>query len=85
MGMLNHIYERHVSTISISATINQSDATSKKRVIRTHEKLIELIEAGDPDKVAKFWRTHLENIGKILAETYPTHNEIDVLNDNLSR
>lgn len=81
MGMLNHIYERHVSTTAISASINQTDASSKKRVIKTHEKLIELIEGDDPDRVAKFWRTHLENIGKLLNERHAMDHVIDVLKE----
>lgn len=85
MGMLNHLYERQVSLTTISATFNKSDASSKKRVIRTHEKLIELIEGDDPDRVAKFWRTHLESIGKTLGETYQMDNVIDMLNDGMMR
>jgi DNA-binding FadR family transcriptional regulator len=79
MGMLTHIYERHISTAAIAANVQRFDSKSKQHGIRAHEKLVGLIEAGECDKAESFWRKHLETIDKIIREGYPVDKMISVL------
>ena len=79
MGMLTHIYERHISTAAIAANVQRFDSKSKQHGIRAHEKLVGLIDAGDCDGAETFWRKHLETIDKIIREGHPVDQMISVL------
>jgi DNA-binding FadR family transcriptional regulator len=79
MAMLTHIYESHLSTAAIAASVRAIDAVSKQRGIAAHEKLVALIQAGDGDKAETFWRQHLEGIEKIIRAANPVDKAIDIL------
>jgi len=79
MAMLTHIYERHLSTAAIAANVQRVHAASKQRGVQAHEKLVELIEAGDAEGAEAFWRKHLEGIDKFIRESYPVDRVIDLL------
>jgi DNA-binding FadR family transcriptional regulator len=79
MAMLTHIYESHLSTAAIAASVKSIDAASKQRGIAAHEKLVALIQAGDGDGAETFWRAHLEAIEKILRAMHPVDKVIDIL------
>lgn len=65
VGMLHDIIERHAET-SMDATL---DSKTLSRSIRSQEKLVELIEAGDEAGAEAHWRNHVVNAGQsILAK-----------------
>src|SRR5438477_4646948 len=66
MNMLTHIYESHIATASLAANVERFDTGSRQRGLKTHEKLVGLIEAGDADGAETFWRKHLESIDKLI-------------------
>lgn len=79
MAILNHVFERHISTAAISDVAIRADAESKEKTIRTNERLIALIEQGKGEEAGKFWHEHLEAAAKIIRTSYPLKMSIDML------
>ena len=79
MQMLNSVYAKHVSS-EYMATSGQFDNRKASRLsIKAHEKLVELIAAGDGDAATTYWREHLAKVRKILFKQQPHRRVIDVL------
>ncbi|MCE2391742.1 MAG: FadR family transcriptional regulator [Proteobacteria bacterium] len=78
--MIHDIVERHFEVFSRSGT---PEASAKARASRaeskTHQQLIELIEAGDPDGAETLWRRHLEGACGVLFRYSDNRALIDLL------
>ena len=62
--MLNEVVARAVTIVSQSDG-NGSSAT-RRRGVRSQERLVELIESGDADAAETHWRTHMGVVGKVM-------------------
>lgn len=79
MQILNGVYHKHMSA-EYMATSEMVDSTKAAKLsIKAHEHLIELIEAGDADAAATYWRDHLARVRKILFKHHESMRVIDVL------
>ena len=47
--------------------------------IRSREKLLGLVEAGDATGAERFWREHLEESGKVVFSAYQAGMPIDMV------
>lgn len=66
VGMLHDIVEIHVE----DSMIGEYNAQMIARAIRSQEKLVELIEAGDGDAAEAHWRGHIQEAARIaLSKT----------------
>ena len=64
--MLNEVVVRAVTAVSeASPDRDQSEAT-RRRGVRSQERLAGLIEAGDADEAEKHWRTHMAVVGRVM-------------------
>jgi DNA-binding FadR family transcriptional regulator len=63
--MLNEIVGRAVTAVAKAASAGTSIAT-RRRGIRSQERLVELIEAGDAAGAEAHWRTHMTVVGRVL-------------------
>jgi DNA-binding FadR family transcriptional regulator len=63
--MLNEIVARAVTEVSQSDSGNDSLST-RKRGVRSQERLAELVEDGDVDGAESHWRTHMGVVGKVM-------------------
>jgi GntR family transcriptional regulator, transcriptional repressor for pyruvate dehydrogenase complex len=63
--MLNEIVARAVTAVSQTGTRNDSLAT-RRRGLRSQERLIELIEAGAENDAETHWRSHMGVVGKVM-------------------
>lgn len=63
--MLNEVVVRAVTAVSQSADGNGSTAT-RRRGVRSQERLVEMIEAGDADAAEAHWRAHMAVVGRVL-------------------
>ena len=63
--MINEIVARAVEAASQAAPAETSVGT-RRRGIRSQERLAELIEAGDAAEAEAFWQSHMAVVGKIL-------------------
>jgi GntR family transcriptional repressor for pyruvate dehydrogenase complex len=64
--MLNEVVIRAVTEVSQVDSDGGSDAT-RKRGVRSQERLVDLIEAGDVDGAEEHWRTHMGIVGRVLV------------------
>jgi DNA-binding FadR family transcriptional regulator len=77
--MLNSVYAKHVSA-EYTAASGQFDTRKASRLsIKAHEKLVELIGAGEGDAATSYWREHLAKVRKILFKQHASIRVIDVL------
>lgn len=62
--MLNEIVARAVTAVSRDA--DAGSQTTRRRGIRSQERLLELLEAGDGAAAEVHWRAHMQVVGKVL-------------------
>jgi DNA-binding FadR family transcriptional regulator len=79
MQILNSIYERHIAEIKITAGSEFDRIEQTKLGLKSQRKAIELIAAGDSDKIRPYWRTHLENVRKVMFRQTDQSLLIDIL------
>jgi DNA-binding FadR family transcriptional regulator len=64
VGMLHDIIEMHVA----SGLVRHLEVAAIRRSVRSQEKLVELIEAGDADGAERHWRSHMRAAGQALLD-----------------
>jgi len=63
--MLNEIVARAVTAVSQAGDVVGSLST-RRRGIRSQERLIELLEAGDGVAAEEHWRSHMQIVGRVM-------------------
>ncbi len=63
--MLNEVVERAVTVVSQDDGDEGSLAT-RRRGVRSQERLAALVEAGDADAAEEHWRTHMTVVGRVM-------------------
>jgi GntR family transcriptional regulator, transcriptional repressor for pyruvate dehydrogenase complex len=76
--MLNEVVTRAVTAISKTGPAQDSAAT-RRRGIRSQERLVELIEAGKASEAETHWREHMTVVGRFLVKQGAT-TVIDLMN-----
>jgi DNA-binding FadR family transcriptional regulator len=77
-GMLTDIVSTHLSTW-IQRSVDQPDAVDSFRLlIRSFERLVDLIEAGDEDGAELHWRRHMEVAGAQLLSGVDASAVVDL-------
>lgn len=64
--MLHEVVTRAVTEVSQVDADGGSDAT-RRRGVRSQQRLADLIEAGDVDGAEEHWRTHMAVVGRVLV------------------
>lgn len=75
-GMLHEITERHTA-----ATIRKHQVTDAqyRKLIRSYQRLIQLLRAGDADKSEAHWRRHLDNVRELMLQGQESIKVRDVM------
>lgn len=76
--MLNEVVTRAVTAISKTGLSADSVAT-RRRGIRSQERLVALVEAGDAAEAEAHWRTHLTVVGRVLLGKGAATTVIDLM------
>jgi DNA-binding FadR family transcriptional regulator len=63
--MLNEIVERAVTAVSRTDDRVES-TTTRRRGIKSQERLLELVEAGDGRAAEDHWRAHMAVVGRVM-------------------
>ena len=63
--MLNEVVARAVTAVS-QVDANGGSVATRRRGVRSQERLASLIEAGDADEAEQHWRTHMGVVGKVM-------------------
>lgn len=80
--IVRDVINRHETRITASLRADTSQQELKKLAmpgLKSFEKLIAFIEAGDERGAEKHWRLHMENANKIWLEGYRGKTSIDLL------
>jgi len=64
--MLNEVVSRAVTAVGQASTDVDESITTRRRGIRSQQRLADLIEAGDADAAEQHWRDHMTVVGRIL-------------------
>jgi len=62
--MLGEVVTRAVPPVNQSPTANST--ATRKRGVRSQQRLVDLIEAGDANEAEEHWRTHMSTVGKMM-------------------
>ena len=74
VGMIHDIVTRHAAV-----TLHDDlDPKITRKIVRSHEKLVSLIEAGDEDGAEEHWRRHITNAGQAKASHTRRKTVIDL-------
>jgi DNA-binding FadR family transcriptional regulator len=79
MGMVNNIFERHWGIVTATAGAHLDNAPDKRRGLRSLEKLVEYIAAGDGAGAEEYWRSHTAAVEKMMRKWLPAATVIDIL------
>jgi GntR family transcriptional regulator, transcriptional repressor for pyruvate dehydrogenase complex len=78
MKMLNIIYVSHIA--AIQETAKNSDPTEAgKTSVRSHNRIIDLIERGATEEAVKHWYSHLLKVRDYMLNAGAVHKVIDVV------
>jgi DNA-binding FadR family transcriptional regulator len=75
--MLNEIVARAVTAVSKTGSIKDS-ASTRRRGIRSQERLLTLIQAGKASEAEVHWRTHMTVVRRVLLGQR-AHTVIDLM------
>jgi DNA-binding FadR family transcriptional regulator len=81
MGMLNRIFELSWGTLTATAGRQLDNAPDKRRGLRSLERLVEYIEAGDGPGAEAHWRKHTEAVEKTMTKWLPAAKVVDILDN----
>jgi DNA-binding FadR family transcriptional regulator len=79
IGMLNHIFESAWGTFTANAGQQLDTAPERLRSLRSMERLVEYIEAGDGDGAEAHWRKHTEAVESAMSKWVPATKVVDIL------
>ena len=77
-GMLHEISERH-TTAAILATENAVPRPQYEKVLRSYQRLAELVEARNGDAAEAHWRRHMQNAAAALLKGYEKTKVRDIM------
>jgi DNA-binding FadR family transcriptional regulator len=76
--MLNEVVERAVSAIRV--TLTPESVADRRRALRSQERLVSLIEAGEAIAAEEHWRAHMSVVGRMLLGKVEGKTVIDLMN-----
>jgi DNA-binding GntR family transcriptional regulator len=54
------------------------DVDANKRSVRSQEKLVELIEAGEAERAEQHWRNHMRNAARLVLDVAGRKSVVDL-------
>lgn len=77
-GILGEIIDAHTEDVMLGAHDPATTGRHSGVAHRSHERLVELVEAGDADGAAAHWRAHMEAIGKVMLNGTGTRSVVEL-------
>lgn len=77
-GILGEIIDAHTETVMLGAHDPVASGRDSGAAHRSHERLVELVTAGDADGAAAHWRAHMEAIGKVMLNGSGTRSVVEL-------
>jgi DNA-binding FadR family transcriptional regulator len=81
-GLLDEIFQLHATRVATDQSRNLDHAQLNKTTLRSHTKLVSLIEAGDAARAEAFWKRHLELSGTVMPGEHGSSTVVDLYSQN---
>ena len=78
-GILGEIIDAHTETVLLGAHDPAATGRDSGAAHRSHERLLELVEARDAERAVAHWRAHMEAIGKVMLNGRGTRTVVELL------
>jgi DNA-binding FadR family transcriptional regulator len=65
--MLNEVVARAVTAVSQTDAADGESTATRRRGVRSQERLVALVEAGDAPAAEDHWRTHMTVVGRVMV------------------
>ncbi|MDG2003525.1 MAG: GntR family transcriptional regulator [Novosphingobium sp.] len=78
-GLIQDIVDQQHVDVTVKTYTRQGVDKMRRLNVRSREKLLELVRAGDAVGAKAHWRTHLEASGEVVFSTYQAQMPIDVV------
>ncbi|HEU4427398.1 MAG TPA: FCD domain-containing protein [Myxococcota bacterium] len=81
VSLLHDIVEMHAEASLESAREkgDESALARRRRAIRSHEKLVELVEAGEGERAERHWRNHMDVASRLILNSVGAKTVVDLL------
>jgi GntR family transcriptional regulator, transcriptional repressor for pyruvate dehydrogenase complex len=81
VSLIHDIVEMHAeASLERTAQSGSEEATQRRRrAIRSHEKLVALVEAGEGERAERHWRNHMDVAGKLILNAVGAKTVVDLL------
>jgi DNA-binding FadR family transcriptional regulator len=77
-GILGEIIDAHTETVMLGAHDPTASGRDSGAAHRSHERLVDLVAAGDAEGAAAHWRAHMEAIGKVMLNGRGTRSVVEL-------
>ncbi|HYH51426.1 MAG TPA: FCD domain-containing protein [Acidimicrobiia bacterium] len=77
-GILAEIIDTHTETVMVAAHDPTTRARDSHAAHRSHERLAELVAAGDADGARAHWQAHMEAIGRVILKATGSGRVVDL-------
>jgi len=77
VGILHDIIDTQVHS-AVTSPQGIEKAASRRKAIRSHEKLVDLIEAGDAEGAERHWREHIVVAGRMVLDSEERKAVVDL-------
>jgi GntR family transcriptional regulator, transcriptional repressor for pyruvate dehydrogenase complex len=81
-GLLDEIFQLHATRVATDQSRNLDHAQLNKTTLRSHTKLVTLIEAGEAAPAEAFWKRHLELAGTVMLGERGSGAVVDLYSQN---
>jgi DNA-binding FadR family transcriptional regulator len=81
-GLLDEIFQLHATRVATDQSRNLDHVQLNKTTLRSHTKLVTLIEAGEAAPAEAFWKRHLELAGTVMLGEHGSGAAVDLYSQN---
>ena len=79
VSLLWHLVEVHTAEVVAAAGEKPTERSKRTAALHAHQRLVELIDAGDAEKAEAYWHQHMVAVAQIFAKTYGPKTVFELL------
>lgn len=79
ISLLWELFELHTSEAVAETEDAPNERSRRRAALRAHQRLVDLIEAGDADGAEAFWRDHMRAVAQLFSKTYGPKTVFELL------
>ncbi|MGH9186524.1 MAG: FadR/GntR family transcriptional regulator [Acidimicrobiales bacterium] len=79
VSLLWNLFEQHTSGALAETGERPGERSKRRAALHAHQRLVDLIEAGDAEGAESFWRKHMTAVGELFAKTHGPKTVFELL------